>query len=235
VARPKEKGSRDTILMNKRQKFDVGKYVAVFAITALIFIVGILIGNYFSSQKMQQIDYIGQDLRMDTIAMELQYELVAEDPCENINSTLLADELYEMASKLDYMENRLGEDDMNVLDLKEYYSLLELRHWLFMKKTQKECNETNALVLFFYNNEELCKSCKEQGFILTWVRRNYHDVYIYSFDYSIDNAAVDTVKRLYEIEGTPAVVIGKDTYNEFVSKKEIEKKLRDMGIERIRE
>lgn len=219
--------------MNKRQKIDVGKYVTVFAITTLVFIVGILIGNYFSSQKLQQIDYIGQELKTDTTAMEIQYELIAENPCEDVNATPLADQLYEMASKLDYMENRLGEDDRNVVDLKEYYSLLELRHWLFIQKTNKECNKTSANILFFYNNEEDCSKCKEQGFILTWVRRNYHDVYIYSFDYTIENPALDTVKRLYDIEGTPAVVINKETHNGFMSKKEIEKILLDKGIERI--
>jgi hypothetical protein len=99
--------------MNRRRRLDKGKYLTVFAITTLIFIVGILIGNYFSSQKMKQIDYIGQDLKTDTVAMELQYELIAEDPCAHVNNTPLADELYEMASKLDYMENRMGEDDRN--------------------------------------------------------------------------------------------------------------------------
>lgn len=219
--------------MNRRQKIQPGKYITVFAITTLIFIAGILIGNYFSSQKLEQIDDIGQELKTDTTSMELQYDLIAENPCDNLNATPLADELYEMASKLDYMENRLGEEDRNVIDLKEYYSLLELRHWLFIQKTNKECNKTSANILYFYAHEKDCDRCKEQGFILTWARRNYHDVYIYSFDYSIDNAAIDTVKRLYDIEGTPALVINKNTYNKFVTKEEIENIFDDMGIERI--
>ena len=221
--------------MKKRKELDIVKILTVFAITTLIFMVGIILGNYFSSQKLKQIDYIGQDLKTDTVAMELQYELIAEDPCEYINSTPLADELYEMASKLDYMENRLGEDDRNVKDLKEYYSLLELRHWLFMQKTRKECNRTSALILFFYTNEEDCKECKEQGFILTWARRNYADIYVYSFDYTIENAALDTVKRLYDVQGTPAVVINKQTYNRFMTKSDIEDVLQDIGLEMIQE
>ncbi|MFC1741668.1 hypothetical protein ACFL3V_03985 [Nanoarchaeota archaeon] len=219
----------------KRQKIDFKKYLAVFAITTLIFVVGIVIGNYFSASKMQQIDYIGQDLRTDTVAMELQYELIAEDPCEHINSTLLADELYEMASKLDYMENRLGEDNRDVRELKKYYSLLELRHWLFMKKTNKECNRSNALMLYFYTNEDDCKKCKEQGFILTWARRNYPDVYVYAFDYTIENAALDTVKRLYDVKGTPTIVVDKETYSEFMSKRDVENILREKGIEKIKD
>lgn len=206
--------------------------MAVFSITTLIFIVGIILGNYFSSQKMKQIDYIGQDLKTDTVAMELQYELMADNPCENINNTLLADELYEMASKLDYMENRLGEKNRDVIEMKEYYSLLELRHWLFMKKTNQECNQTSALVLYFYTNENDCDKCKEQGFILTWARKNYPDVYVYAFDYTIENVALDTIKRLYSVTGTPAVVIDKDTYNKFMSKSEIESVLINKGLEK---
>ncbi|MBN1544661.1 hypothetical protein JW898_04315 [Candidatus Woesearchaeota archaeon] len=221
--------------MNHRQKINPGKYVTVFAITTLIFITGILIGNYFSSQKLKQIDTIGQDLKTDTTAMELQYELIAEDPCAYINSTPLAEELYEMASKLDYMENRLGEDDTNVKELKEYYSLLELRHWLFMQKTNKECNQTSARILFFYTNEQDCPKCKEQGFILTWARRNYRDVYVYSFDYTIQNVALDTVKRIYHVEGTPSLVINKETYNKFMTRDEIEQILQEKGIEMITE
>lgn len=221
------------LLMHKRQRVNIGKYIAVLAITTLIFIVGILIGNYFSSQKLNQIDYIGQDLKTDTVAMELQYELIAEDPCEYVNSTVLADELHEMASKLDYMENRLGEDDRDVRSLKEYYELLEIRHWLFMKKTQKECNQTGSLILYFYTNDEDCDKCEEQGFILTWLRRNFHNVYIYSFEYTMDNAALESMKRLYGITGTPAIVVDKETYNKFMTKTELETVMADKGVERI--
>ena len=136
--------------MSKRQKVDFTKYLAVFAVTTLVFLVGILIGNYFSSQKLGHIDRLGQDLKIDTISMELQYELISENPCEHVNSTLLADDLWEMASKLDYMENRLGEDDEDVRELKKHYSILQLRHWLFMKKTNNECGENNTLILYFY-------------------------------------------------------------------------------------
>jgi hypothetical protein len=220
--------------MVKKRKINTGKYLAVLAITTLIFIVGILVGNHFSSQKLKQIDHIGESLKTDTMAMELQYELIAEDPCEYINSTPLAEELYEMSSKLAYMENRLGEDDENVLDLKRYYSLLEIQHWLFMKKTNNECNQTSSLILFFYENEDDCPTCKEQGFILTWLRRNYDDVYIYSFDYTIENAALGTLKRLYDIEGTPSLIIDKETHNEFITKKELQQIVEEKGIERIK-
>jgi len=215
--------------MHRRQKINKVKYLAVFAMTTLIFVMGILLGNYFSAQKLNQIDYHGQDLKTDTLAMELQYEIISDEPCSHINSTPLAEDLYEMASKLDYMENRLGEKNRDVLELKKQYSLLEIRHWLFMKKTNKECEANNTLILYFYSNEDDCPKCKTQGFILTWIRKNYPSVYVYAFDNNIKNAALNTIKDIYKIKGTPAIVVDKKTYNEFVGKDMIEMIVREKG------
>ncbi len=215
--------------MHKRQRVSKTKYLAVFAMTTLIFVAGILIGNYFSEQKLSQIEYLGQDLKTDTLAMELQYEIISEDPCTHINSTALAEDLYEMASKLDYMENRLGERDRDVLELKKQYSLLEIRHWLFMKKTNKECGVNNTLILYFYSNEDDCPKCQTQGFILTWIRKNYPSVYVYAFDYSIENAALDTLKDIYDVKETPSIVVAGKTYNEFVGKKMMEEIVQKEG------
>jgi glutaredoxin len=214
--------------MNRR--IHKSKYLTVFALTCLIFIIGILVGSYFSNLKLAQVDSIGQELKTDTVSMELQYELIAENPCEYINSTLLADELWEMASKLDFMENKLGEKNLEVIELKEYYSLLEIRHWLFMKKTNKECEKDTLLILYFYTNEQDCPTCKEQGFILTWLRKNYDDVYIYAFDSSIDNVALNTLKRTHGITGTPAIVIDNDAYNKFLTKEDLEKLVKEKGF-----
>lgn len=219
--------------MVQKRKLNVGKYLAVLAVTTLIFIVGIMIGDHFSSEKLNQIDRIGESLKTDTMAMELQYQLIAEDPCAYINSTPLADELYEMASKLGYMENRLGEKDENVKELKNYYSLLEMKHWLYMQKVEKECEQNTSDVLFFYNNEDECPTCKEQGFILTWMRRNYENIYIYSFDASIENAALDTLKDVTSVTGTPAIVINGETYNKFLTKQEIQVILETNGAKII--
>ncbi len=216
-----------------RQKIDMNKYLAVFGLTTLIFIAGIALGNYFSSQKLRHIDYLGQDLKVDTLAMELQYDIVSENPCEHINNTPIAEELYDMASKLDYMENRMGEKNRDVLELKKQYSLLEIRHWLLMKKTNKECGKNNTLILYFYSNEDDCPTCQTQGFILTWIRKNYPSVYVYAFDYNIKNSALDTIKDLYRIKGTPAIVIDKKTFNRFVDKKELEQAVREKGAKKV--
>jgi glutaredoxin len=207
--------------MDNRQKIKPGTFVAVFAITTLVFVAGILLGNFFAGKKLQQIDQLGQELKTDTAAIEIQYDILADDPCKSVNTTPLAEDLYILAEKLDYMENSLGEDNTDVRDLKRYYSILELRNWLFLKKTNRLCDDKKTLILYFYGTKDSCPKCEEQGFILTWVRKNYPHVYIYSFDYGLDNAALKAVKEIYGVKSTPAVVIGDKVFNRFMTKDEI--------------
>ena len=189
------------------KKINKTKYLAVFATTTLIFLIGLLVGNKISDTKLSKVENLEQDIRTDTMAIELQYILLAENPCSSVNSTTLTEELYEIGAKLDFMEQRLGKKNANVIRIKNYYSLLELHHCLFMKKQKKECNTDNTLVLYFYSNLEDCNRCEEQGFVLNYLRKKYSSVNVYSFDININNLALDTVKQLYNVNKAPVVVI----------------------------
>lgn len=199
------------------KKIHKTKYLAVFATTTLIFLIGLVIGNKISDTKLSKVNTLEQDIRTDTMAIELQYLLLAEDPCSSVNSTTLSEELYEIGSKLDFMEQRLGKKNQDVIRLKDYYSLLELRHWLFVKKQQKECNTDNTLVLYFYSNLGDCDRCEEQGFVLNYLRKKYPSVNVYSFDINIDNMAMDTVKTMFGVNKVPTVVINENVLEDFNS------------------
>ena len=205
-----------------RQKISKTKYLAVFATTTLIFVIGLIIGNQISSIKLENIDELSENLRIDTMAIELQYLLVAEEPCRTFNSTPLTEELYEIGTKLDYMENRLGNDNPSVLQMKEYYSMLELRHWLFVKKTKKECEINRTSILYFYSNEGDCQTCEEQGYVLSYLHKKYPEMNIYSFDINIDNVALNTIKKAYNVVTTPTLLIDDKNHEGFMSARKIE-------------
>lgn len=208
-----------------KQNISKTKFLAVFATTTLIFLVGILIGYQVSDSKMSALEDIEQELRVDTMAIELQYLLLAENPCIALDSTRLSEELYELGSKLSYMEDKLGADNPSVLRLKEYYSLLELRHWLFLRKTKQECDRNYTLIIYFYSKQkENCPKCEEQGYVLTYLRETYPQIKIYSFDFDISNVALDTIKELYiEEQGLPILIIDDHVYHGFKNKGAMEK------------
>jgi hypothetical protein len=201
------------------------KLLAVFSVTTLIFVLGVLLGNFLSNQKLEKIDEIQQELKTDTMAIETEYLLLSQEPCQENKTILLTDELYQINSKIDYMEGRLGENNAEILKLKDYYSLLEIRHWLLLKKIQGECGGNFNFIHYFYSNNGDCKQCKDQGFILLYIRKKFDNVRIYSYDINNNNFALSALKKLYGIKNTPSIIINDKVLEGFTTKDQIEKEL----------
>lgn len=208
--------------MDPRKQLRTRRYLTVFLLTTAIFVLGLVIGSYNTGKKLTNLTNLQEDLKTHTLDVEMQYQLLAEDPCAYINMTPLTDELYDISLKLDYMENVLGAEDANVKRLKEYYSLLELRHWLFLKKVNKQCGRNDTLILYFYSNKGDCPECEQQGFVLSYLRKVHPDLYVYSFDINLKTNAVDTIKKKYRVKKAPFIVINSIPKEGFLAKDELE-------------
>ena len=210
--------------MNRREP-QIHQYVAALAIATLLFFGGLWFGNHLSEKKLDVIDTLGRNLQLATLGSELQYELLAHEPCSAVNASSLIDELFRIGTRLDFMESELGVNDPQVLELKEYYHLLEIRHWLLMRKVQNECSLNTHFILYFYSNAGDCERCDEQGSVLTYLHRKYQDLNIYSFDIHIDNPALVTVRELYGVEEAPTLVVDGTKVESFKTSQEIEELL----------
>ena len=209
-----------------KKQFSKTKFLLVLTLTTSVFIIGIFFGSIISDKKLESINYMEQDFRTEISAIELQYLLLSEDPCnEMIDYSPLTDELYNIATRLDHMENLLGEDNKDVLHLKNYYSTLQIKHWLLMKKIKTDCNQNTTMILYFYDTKENCPDCEQQGFILTYLRKKFPEIYIYAFNINLDNAAIKTIKTLYEINTTPSVLIDGHKMEQLRTKDEILEKI----------
>jgi len=209
----------------KRQKIQTSKYLAAFAMTTLIFVIGFIIGGMISDKKLSDIEELEQELTKDTISSELQFILLTEHPCESLQGDQLTKELFDIGTKLDFMESKLGKKNKDVIKLKEYYSLLEIRHWLLMKRANEECNASYDLILYFYSNQGDCDDCEQQGYVLSTIHKKYPAVNIYSFDFNIDDPAVGAMKSIYGITSAPNLVINGKTEEGFRDKEFIETEL----------
>ncbi len=207
-----------------RRKFSMFKFVGVFTATLLIFLLGILLGNYLNSLKVTHIDSLQNDLRMDTLALETQSLILSKNPCEVSELTVMSDELYEIGEKLTFMESQLGANHESVKRLKNYYSLIELRHWILLTEANQKCGLGHKLILYFYSNELGCSDCEKQGFVLDHIRKIRSDVKIYSFEYGLDNAAFNTIKNLFKVKSSelPVIVINNEKYTGFKDITELE-------------
>ncbi len=197
------------------KKIYLTKYLAVLATTTLIFLVGIIIGNVIGSSKLSDINEMQQNLRTQTLAMELQYDLLTEDPCSS--ETAAFEELFETGTKLAHMEATLGKDNTEVIRLKEYYSLIELRHWIFTEKLREQCKRNTSSIIYFYSNAGDCDKCQEQGFILNYLYKKNPNINIYSFDINIEDAALKTFKQQYKVTATPTLIVNKKPHYGFMN------------------
>lgn len=206
------------------REIDTKKYVLTFVITAAIFITAVAISNFFNEKRTDQIRDIQDSISMDILSLETQFDLLAEHACEDIaENSVLSDELISLSNKLSFMEKSLGKNDPEVLRLKRFYSLLEIKDLLLMKRVAQKCELEPVFLLYFYSNESDCKDCRKQGYVLTELAKKYPKLRIYSFDYNLDLAVVKTLISLREVgDELPAIVIGSDVYNGFKNIEDIE-------------
>jgi len=206
-------------------KRKLGKRNLALAIllSTLIFIFGLIIGNYTSGLKYGDFENTLSDLRMQTMSMELQYDLLSEDPCFIGNETYLTQELSEMNSKLDHLETLYGTSHPDIIRLKQQYSLFQIQHWMLFRNAQKKCDNLNyTLILYFYSNQK-CEGCKEQGVILSAFRKKYNqEVRVYSFDQEIEDPVLVTLRQRFGVASAPSIVFNDKHHEGFVSMDDLE-------------
>ena len=207
---------------------DWKKYLIVFLITATLFLSASYLSNYFGDRKLGELKTIQDKIAIDVLSSETQYSLLSDLSCKNLSGSVLSGELAELARKLEWGEENLGASE-EVLYLKKYYSLLEIKDYLLAKKIAERCKVKSAFILYFYTTLENCSECERQGLVLTALRDKYLELRVYSFDYSIDLSAVKSMLTIFKIEDTklPAVVIDDEVLTGFHSLEELETRIQE--------
>ncbi len=187
-----------------------------------IFIVAFIVSNYINDKRFDVIKNTSDKISIDILSLETQFELFQESSCESLTNSILSDEINALADKLSYAENQRGINNPDVVSLKKYYSLLEIKDYLLMKKVATKCKVSPISILYFYTNNESCDDCTKEGYVLTRLREDHPELKVYSFDYNLDLNAIKTLISLYKIpKELPAIVINGKTYNKFKSVEDI--------------
>lgn len=201
---------------------DWKKYAYTFLITAAIFATAIMASNYFSQKKINEIKNIESQISIDILSSETQFSLLSELSCKEIGNSSLSKEIGELSDKLSYMEENRGSKDTEVINLKKYYSLLEIKDYLLGQKITERCGKKTLSIIYFYSNEGDCPDCQKEGFVLTKLRQDYPDLRVYSFDYDLDLSAIRALLSIYKVENSlPALLINDNVYYGFKSVEEI--------------
>lgn len=200
----------------QRQPLDFKKYLLAFFITAVIFGLGMYINAALDERRFGDIQSIQNQISLDLLSSETQFSLLRESSCKNVDDSVLSNELNSLANKLSYLESNNG-SDAEVAYLKRYYSLLEIKDFLLMKQLNAKCASKPIAVIYFYGNKDDCPECEKMSFVLTYLREQYPELRIYSFDSNLSLSAVDTLKSIYKVDSRklPAIIIGDESYTGF--------------------
>lgn len=207
---------------------DWKKYLIVFLITVGLFLSASYLSNYFGNRKIDQLKSIQDQVAIDILSSETQFSLLSELSCKNISDSFLSGELNELGRKLEWGQKNLG-DTEEVSYLRKYYSLLQIKDYLLMKRISVRCGVKSAFILYFYTTAENCSQCEREGLVLTALRDKYPELRVYSFDFSTDLSAVRSMLNIFKIEDTklPALVIDDNVLTGFQSVEELESRIKE--------
>lgn len=208
-----------------RAQIETKKYVFAFIVTVMVFFGALIISNFFSNRRVAEIKSIENKIALDILSSETQFTLLKESSCTAIDhSTAFSEELSSIASRLSYMEEKLGDSNEEVRSLKKYYSLLQIKDYLLVEQVRQKCGVKPITIIYFYSNLGDCEDCKRAGYVLTKLREEFPELRVYSFDYNLDVSAVKTMRSIQGVKNKlPALVIWGEPYYGFKSSEDIEK------------
>lgn len=197
-----------------RAKIETKKYIIVLFITAAVFFGALYVSNRFATQRTNEVKSIEDKISLDILSSETQFALLKDSSCKAIDhSTAFSEELNSLSGKLSYMEQTLGNEDPQVISLKKYYSLLEIKDYLLVGQVNQKCGIKPITIIYFYSNKGDCADCQKEGYVLTSLREEFPELRIYSFDYNLDLSAVKTMESIYGVRNTlPALNIWGENY-----------------------
>ena len=197
-----------------RTPIDWKTYVISFFITALIFASAFGVNKLLDGKKQADIKSVQDQIALDILSSETQFNLLGEVSCKNVDDTILSQEINSLATKLSYMEaNDNGTPNPELIYLKKYYSLLQIKDYILMQKLAGKCDLKPISVLYFYGNKDVCPQCVDMSLVLTKLRETYPEVRIYSFDTNLQLSALNTLRSINKVSETqlPAVIVDDQT------------------------
>lgn len=203
----------------------LSSYLVAFLITAFIFATALYASNYFNNRRVADIQATQNKISIDILSLETQFDLLAEHSCRDISeNSVLSTEIQPLAQRLSYLESQSQVDEDELVSLKRYYTLLQIKDLLLMQKVAEKCKLKPVFILYFYSNKGDCDTCEQQGYVLTGLSQKYPNLRIYSFDYNLGLSALQTLIDIDNVGNElPALMINDKVYYGLHTMEDIEK------------
>jgi len=192
------------------------KYIITLVITLVILGTAIGISVWIDNARVNNIRSLQDSISLNILSSETQYNILKDANCSDLFNSDLTTQLSDMGERLSYMDANGHSNDNDVISLRQYYYLLEIKDYMLINSAAK-CPLRPTTVLYFYKPN--CSECDKQGDVLTYLRQHYPDnIRVYSFDYSLNVPAVRTLADINKVSTVmPAIIVNGKTYEGFQS------------------
>jgi hypothetical protein len=210
-----------------KRELSIRKYVIAFAITCLVFFLGLALGLVIDQKRVAYLQDAEQQNKIDYDSLQLQYLYISSLSPDNQSCVALTKTLEYSLSNLEINRIRLESySQQSSLNKNEYgqverqYLVAEIQYWLLAKKTKEFCNSDIITVLNFYRSAENCAQCDEQGFVLSYLKEIFKEkLLIFSFNVERSSEPmVDILKNTYGIDQYPTLIVNDEKFAGFSSK-----------------
>lgn len=200
-------------------KIETSRYIIVFFITLAIFLLTFWISSFFGNKKLDQLRDIQSKIAVDILSTETRYALLGSTSCDHSGTSRevefgLSEELNGLAKRLKFMESQLGSDNEEVVYVKEYYTLLQIKDYLLVKELNERCGQSLFTILYFHDS--FCEDCVRQSLVLDQLVSDYPGTRVYWLDSTVETPAMDTLMSLFNVEESPTIVVYGETIKGFV-------------------
>jgi len=184
------------------------RYVLAFLIGTLIFINGFVLTYAFSYIEYNRISNLQEKVSYQIFKDKLEFTIFNKNICDSNSFEQISDSLRFQGQMMDRLETKLGKNNKKVLFKKNFYTLVELEHFEFIKQMNKQCDSNISVILFFYSNEDKdVEKSEEIGKLLDAVVKRNLNIVIYSFDVNLENDLIRELKQKYEIQLSPTIIV----------------------------
>jgi hypothetical protein len=202
-------------------------YLVSAVITAGILFLGIYFGVSVSKGKVDSLQSELDNLKMGQEDLNLEFAMIAtsrNQSCNLISYELdkVIDNAASLGKKVSLYETSEKIPEERFRFLKDDYTLTLIRYWFYLERMKQECNRTNFItVLYFYSNQQ-CNDCNKQGIVLDFLKQTYpQNIMIFAVDSDSGLNVVDLLKKTYQIQTLPSLVVDGKKYDGFTSVEEL--------------
>ena len=213
-------------MVTNGRNFKRRRYLLAGLLTLLIFVLGLMLSLVIEGKRVDISQQNANEQRLDFSSLQLQYayidQLAQEGNCEALakNFDKNVKILEQSRERLETYYNGASVNKADFDLIRRDYTISQFNYWLFAKKYKTLCDADITTILFFYDDEEDCDRCNDQGFVLSYLKSVFDDKLLNFAIYGKYDSEpmVGILKNTYDVTSYPTVVLEDEKIEGFVER-----------------